>query len=100
MKFGLQFILSLTLLWSKTLSQNVYIPIQENELAYEFHYDINDLLSGVVTHRWERRYGNYVKGSYSFLESNGMIRNVYYIVDGNHGYRAITKFTNPQKDMP
>lgn len=67
------------------------------QLAYEFHYDINDLLSGVVTHRWERRYGNYVKGSYSFLESNGMIRNVYYVVDGNHGYRAITKFLNPQK---
>lgn len=50
-----------------------------------------------MSHRWEWRYGDYVKGSYSFLEPTGMIRHVYYEVDGNHGYRAITKLMNPQQ---
>jgi len=68
-----------------------------SQLAYEFHYSINDLVSGVVTHRWESKYGDYVRGSYSFLEPNGMIRNVNYEVDGKRGYRAITKFLKPQQ---
>ncbi|VVC28383.1 Hypothetical protein CINCED_3A006663 [Cinara cedri] len=87
----IKYLLSLALLWQKTFSQNVYVPIEENELAYEFQYNVNDLTSGVISHRWESRYGDYVRGSYSFLEPNGMIRNVYYEVDGSHGYRAITK---------
>uniref|UniRef100_A0A2S2PA66 Cuticle protein 19 n=1 Tax=Schizaphis graminum TaxID=13262 RepID=A0A2S2PA66_SCHGA len=99
MKIVLQLILSFAILWTKTLSQNYYVPIEENELAYEFHYNINDLLSGVVTHRWESKYGDYVRGSYSFLEPNGMIRNVNYEVDGKRGYRAVTKFLKPRQ-MP
>ncbi|XP_050422796.1 cuticle protein 19.8-like [Adelges cooleyi] len=97
MKIFVQLIVSIIVLWtSVTNCQDFYVPAgEENELTYEFNYEINDLVSGIVSHRWESRYGDYVKGSYSFLEPNGMIRSVFYEVDGNKGYRAITKIYKP-----
>ncbi|KAF5297745.1 hypothetical protein FQR65_LT09919 [Abscondita terminalis] len=46
----------------------------------------------VVSHHWEQRDGDCVRGGYSFLDSDGRVRVVQYHVHGNKGFRAVVNF--------
>ncbi|XP_065212493.1 cuticle protein 19-like [Planococcus citri] len=77
---------------------NVYQSDQrliDNQLFYEYRYAVEDPISGVISEKWESRLGDYVKGRYSFLQADGLVRTVHYESDSVSGFRAIVQTTNP-----
>lgn len=48
-----------------------------------------------MTHHWEERKGDLVRGAYSLLEPNGKVRTVQYQADDRRGFRAVVKHRNP-----
>lgn len=68
----------------------------ENSVEYHYRYAIDESKSkGPVMDRWEHRVGEYVKGSYSVMQPDGKIRTVDYEVDGEKGYHAIIRMSEP-----
>ncbi|XP_054086051.1 uncharacterized protein LOC105220833 [Zeugodacus cucurbitae] len=59
-----------------------------DELKYSYHYYIDHPESMVHLQHREERHGTRVTGEYGLLEPGGNVRNVYYTVDGNGGFRA------------
>ncbi|KAF5288918.1 hypothetical protein FQA39_LY03797 [Lamprigera yunnana] len=49
----------------------------------------------VVTHHWEERNDDCVRGSYSLLDADGRVRVVQYHVEGDKGFRAVVTFRPP-----
>lgn len=62
---------------------------------YSFRYGVEATHLGLLTHHYEERKGDLVRGSYSLLESDGRIRIVEYKVDGKKGFRAFVKYRRP-----
>ncbi|XP_067613628.1 uncharacterized protein Cpr62Ba isoform X2 [Eurosta solidaginis] len=62
-----------------------------DELKYTFNYYIDHPQSMVHLHHREERHGTRTIGEYGLLEPGGHVRKVYYMVDGNGGYRAIVR---------
>lgn len=61
-------------------------------MRYSFSYAVE--AGDVVTHHWEERRGDLLRGSYSLLEPNGKIRVVQYQADDTRGFRAVVKHRN------
>ncbi|XP_014253945.1 cuticle protein 19 [Cimex lectularius] len=77
-----------------------YSPQEENhgnQVQYNYRYAIDDRLSGTVMDKWEERRGDFVKGAYSVLDPEGMIRTVDYQVDGDSGFKAVVKTRMPNQ---
>uniref|UniRef100_A0A034WPN3 Cuticle protein 19 n=1 Tax=Bactrocera dorsalis TaxID=27457 RepID=A0A034WPN3_BACDO len=62
-----------------------------DEVKYAYHYYIDHPESMVHLHHREERHGMSVTGEYGLLEPNGNVRSVYYMVDGNGGFRATVR---------
>lgn len=71
------------------------LKISCSKVHYEYRYTVEDPISGVISEKWESRLGDYVKGRYSFLQADGLVRTVHYESDGVLGFRAIVQTTNP-----
>ena len=65
------------------------------QVFYEYRYTVEDPISGVISEKWENRLGDYVKGRYSFLQADGLVRTVHYESDSTSGFRAIVQTSNP-----
>ncbi|XP_030747807.1 adult-specific cuticular protein ACP-20-like [Sitophilus oryzae] len=68
-----------------------------NKGYYSFQYaiDMEDILS---QHSEEGR-DSVAKGSYSFLQPDGLIRTVQYQVDGQMGFKAIVKYSKIRNNL-
>ncbi|KAK9719575.1 Insect cuticle protein [Popillia japonica] len=66
-----------------------------NEVMYSFRYGVEAPHLGLLTHHYEERKGDLVRGSYSLLERDGRIRIVEYKVDGKRGFRAFVTYRKP-----
>ncbi|XP_031346038.1 uncharacterized protein LOC116172867 [Photinus pyralis] len=53
------------------------------------------VLENIAIHHWEKGRGNFVKGSYSLLDSDGRVRTVDYEVEGDRGFRAVVSYRPP-----
>lgn len=60
-------------------------------IFYTYRYSIDHPSSGVTIDHWEDRKGDHVIGRYGLVEPGGMVRTVYYEVNGNDGFRTIIK---------
>ncbi|XP_050334664.1 cuticle protein 8-like [Bactrocera neohumeralis] len=58
---------------------------------YAFDYGVKDSHTGDNKRHWEQRDGDYVKGGYTLLESDGTTRVVEYSADDHNGFNAIVK---------
>lgn len=68
------------------------------QVEYHYRYAIDESKSkGPIMDRWEHRIGEYVKGAYSVMQPDGRVRTVDYEVDGEKGYRAIIRMSEPSK---
>ncbi|KAL1455002.1 hypothetical protein WDU94_009128 [Cyamophila willieti] len=56
---------------------------------YDFGYDVNDPHTGDYKSQKEERDGDYVKGYYSLVESDGSKRTVEYTADEHNGFNAV-----------
>lgn len=56
---------------------------------YQFSYDVQDPLTGDSKSHYEQREGDFVKGSYTVIDPDGMKRTVEYTADPVHGFRAV-----------
>lgn len=65
----------------------------QNRPKYEFKYGIDDPTTGDTKTQYEIRDGEFVKGEYSLVESDGTIRTVEYTSDPIHGFRAVVHKT-------
>ncbi|KAJ6640678.1 Cuticle protein 19 [Pseudolycoriella hygida] len=63
----------------------------KNVIDYSFKYSVDDELSGVSMDHWEEKSDNRIIGRYALLEPGGYVRSVYYIVDGESGFRSTTQ---------
>ncbi|PSN41642.1 Larval cuticle protein A2B [Blattella germanica] len=58
---------------------------------YTFAYDIRDALTGDAKSQHETRSGDVVKGSYSLVEPDGLVRTVLYAADPVNGFNAVVQ---------
>ncbi|XP_050421990.1 uncharacterized protein LOC126834249 [Adelges cooleyi] len=62
---------------------------------YSFAYGVDDPNTGNVQSHSETRDGSVVKGEYSVMEPDGVLRNVLYTADAENGFRASVRFIPP-----
>ncbi|CAG7835055.1 unnamed protein product [Allacma fusca] len=55
---------------------------------YSYSYGVKDALTGDVKSASESRDGGVVKGSYSLVQPDGVLRTVNYVADPVHGFQA------------
>ncbi|KAK4880002.1 hypothetical protein RN001_008148 [Aquatica leii] len=71
--------------------QFYYIILYKNS-DYSFSYGVKDMQTGDVKDQWESKQGGVVKGHYSVMEADGMLRTVEYVADKEHGFNAVVKY--------
>jgi hypothetical protein len=76
------------------------IQLSSFKIEYSFRYYIDDDSAnddGVSLDHWEskRAFDGVVSGGYGYRDPNGVIRNVYYRVEGDKGFEAIIKTVSP-----
>jgi len=55
---------------------------------YSYSYGVKDALTGDAKSAHETRDGGVVKGSYSLVQPDGVLRTVNYVADPIHGFQA------------
>ncbi|XP_044010977.1 larval cuticle protein A3A-like [Aphidius gifuensis] len=71
-------------------NQQVVEPYNPNP-KYSYNYGVSDPLTGDHKSQYETRNGDQVKGSYSFVESDGTTRTVDYTADDVNGFNAVVR---------
>ncbi|KAJ8683134.1 hypothetical protein QAD02_018926 [Eretmocerus hayati] len=66
-------------------------PLDDPHPSYSFAYDVQDALTGDSKSQHEERDGDVVRGSYSFIESDGSRRIVDYVADPVNGFNAVVR---------
>ncbi|ODN04467.1 Cuticle protein 21 [Orchesella cincta] len=57
---------------------------------YSYSYGVKDALTGDAKSAHETRDGGVVKGSYSLVQPDGVLRTVNYVADPIHGFQSMT----------
>lgn len=75
-----------------TFDDGMYRPSEYDSggAQYKFGYKVNEVKTGDIKHHTESRKENEVKGEYSVVEPNGVIRLVQYIANSK-GFNAIVR---------
>jgi len=58
---------------------------------YTFAYNVQDALTGDSKSQQEVRDGDVVKGSYSVVDADGLLRTVFYTADPINGFNAVVQ---------
>ncbi|KAG5865471.1 hypothetical protein JTB14_010839 [Gonioctena quinquepunctata] len=69
----------------------------EQKSSYMFSYAINT--REIISHRREESTHGIVRGSFSFLQPDGLIRIVQYRSDERSGFRAVVRYRKPSANL-
>ncbi|XP_050540325.1 uncharacterized protein LOC126904964 [Daktulosphaira vitifoliae] len=87
---------------NQELDENVYNSNAPNDLIakpfYSFSYGVSDPNTGNKQSHSQTRDGSLVKGEYTVLEPNGVLRLVSYIADAENGFQASVRYIQPSTE--
>ncbi|XP_026478282.1 larval cuticle protein A2B-like [Ctenocephalides felis] len=70
-------------------------PDSDPHPQYTYAYDVRDSLTGDSKSQHESRDGDVVRGSYSLLDADGLLRTVVYTADPVNGFNAVVQRAPP-----
>jgi len=88
---AIQIVLSLALVASVSAipgEPGIYAQDYYAYPKYSYSYGVKDALTGDAKSAHETRDGGVVKGSYSLVQPDGVLRTVNYVADPIHGFQA------------